>query len=34
MVSNFIDEHSRYLQLMDEEHARAKENDPVGVGLW
>ena len=34
MVSDFIDEHSGYLQLTDEEHAHAKENDPVGAGLW
>ena len=29
MVSDFIDEHSGYLQLTDEEHARAKESDPT-----
>ena len=29
MVSDFIDEHNRFLQLMDEEYARAKEKDPT-----
>ena len=29
MVSDFIDEHSGYLHLTDEEHASAKESDPT-----